>query len=194
MRILILLILTFLSLNATSQTSDEIEMIVLVNKVRTNPQSLIPAVEDYIKSITELINHKGNFTLKSNPNKNINAEVISEAKKLIAFLRTAKSVNTLELSLVLYPITKSHAQYLDSINQLKHTGPNGEPFANRFKNTGLMCGENCVISSSAINGLILLLIDLGNKDKGHRDNIFNPKYTQIAVGKFGNTWVQDFAY
>lgn len=192
MKKLVIFIFLFVSTIASAQTAEEIEMTILVNKVRTNPTSLIPEVEKYIASVKKLNSMGGKMTNKSTE-KNVNA--IGEANALIVFLKKVKPVNALELSVVLYSTTKTQATYLDSTNQLVHTDANGKTLAERTKSFGLVCGENCVFNtSSATSALIQLLIDLGVTDKGHRANIFNPNYKQISVAKVNNVWVQDFAY
>ena len=49
MKKLITIILIICSVSASfAQTAEEIEMVTLINQVRTNPESFIPAVEAYI--------------------------------------------------------------------------------------------------------------------------------------------------
>ena len=192
MKKLVIFIFLFVSAIVSAQTAEEIEMTVLVNKVRTNPTSLIPEVEKYITSVKKLNSMGGKMTYQST-GKSVNA--IAEANALIAFLKKVKPLNALELSLVLYPTTKAQATYLDSTNQLVHTDANGKSLAERTKSLGLVCGENCAFNTaSATSTLVQLLIDLGVADKGHRANIFNPNYKQISVAKVNNVWVQDFTY
>jgi uncharacterized protein YkwD len=189
MKNLLILIATILSFTATAQTATEIEMVTLVNQVRTNPKSFIPAVEAYIESAKKLNSLGGRMTNKTTGK---SVDNVMEAKFLISFLNTVKPVKPLELSIALYTITKSHANYLDSTKKVSHTGPNGQTLAERTKASGLSVGENVGTGSTATNAMVQLLIDLSSPTKGHRTNIFNPKYTQLSVGNTGNIWVQDF--
>lgn len=186
MKNLILIIATFLTLGATAQTNEEIEMVTLVNQVRTNPKSFIPIVEAYKASIG-----KEKYTNKTTGGK---IDMVAECNTLISFLKSVKPVSALELSLILYPVTKSQAKYLDSTKQCGHTGPNGQTLLDRTKGLGLLVGENCVSNNgkSITETLIQLLLDAGLKEKSHRANIFNPKYSQISVAKIGSVLVQDF--
>ncbi len=186
MKKVIILIVLCVSTIASAQTAEEIEMTNLINKIRTNPTSFIPVIEAYIASSKQL-----SFTNKKTGKQ---IDIVGEGTKLIAFLKNVKAVDSLKVSLVLYPIAKSHAKYVDSTKQIGHTGPNGQLFTDRVKSTGLTCGENVGVGRTATEVMIALLIDLSSPTKGHRTNIFNPNYKQVSVAKVGNIWVQNFAY
>lgn len=210
MKTLITLILLSLSVTYVGQTQKEIEMIILVNQVRTNPKSFIPVVESYIKTQDSLIqiNNKPlsekvklpstivitkstNNYLKVN---NYYEERITECKRLITFLKTQKPVKPLTSCSYLYIIASSQVKYIESIKHLTHDGPNGETATKRFTKGYILCGENCAIGETPTKVLLELLIDSGVKDKGHRKNIFLKEFTLISVGNAGNYWVQDFGY
>ena len=174
-----------------AQTAEEIEMVTLINQVRTNPSSFIPVVEAYIASAKTLKALGAKTTNKSNGKV---VDVVAEGEALIAFLKTAKPVKAMSVSVALYTVTKSHAQYLDSTKQLSHTGPNGQTLADRVKNVTKNAGENCGTGKTATDVMVQLLMDLSSPTKGHRTNIFNPEYKQVSVAKSGNTWVQDFIF
>lgn len=190
MKNLLILIATILSFTTNAQTAKEIEMIALVNQIRTNPKSFIPVIESYIVSVKKLKSLGGTITNKRTGI----VDGVVEGNALIAFLKIQKPVKALELSVILYPVTKSHANYLDSTKQVSHTGPNCQTLAQRTKSSGLLVGENVGTGITATDVMIQLLLDLSSSTKGHRTNIFNPKYTQLSVGNTGNVWVQDFIF
>lgn len=203
MKNLLILIATIFSFTATAQTAKEIEMVTLVNQVRTNPKSFIPVVEDYIKSIETKsksesfsgVKIKGAIvTKKTNNGLNYVNPMIAEAKALISFLKTQKPVKALTLSPALYKYAKAQSEYMDSIKTLTHAGPNGETATKRFTKGFTLCGENCAKAETANEALLILLIDMGNNPKGHRTNIFLKDFTQIAVGNTNDYWAQDFGY
>lgn len=187
MKNLLIIIATILSFTATAQTATEKEMFELVNQVRTNPKSFIPVVEAYIESCKKF-NAMGGKAKANGQSVNF----IAEANTLIRFLKTAKPVNALELSTKTYTITKTHANFLDSTKQVTHTSAKGESYNNRLKVLGLTGGENCTTGNDVKRAMLLLLLDIGVTEKGHRDNIFNDKYTKVSIGNTGNYWVQDF--
>lgn len=192
MKNLLILIATILTLTVNAQTeTEDINMVLLVNQVRTNPKSIIPAVEAYIESAKKLKALGGKVTNKSNGK---NVDVVAEAEALIVFLNNQKPVKALLYGGFIYPFAKSHAQYLDSTRQLSHIGRNGQTLEQRTKVLGFNMGENCGIGKTATDVMVQLLIDLSSPNKGHRLNIFNENYKQMAAAKAGNTWVQDFAY
>ena len=126
MKNLLIIIATILSFTATAQTAKEIEMVTLVNQVRTNPKSFIPVVEAYMTEMntaTKTLAGGVKMTRKVNP------ALIAELKNLITFLKTVKPVGELKTSTVLYPITKKFVSYLDSVKQITHVGPNGQTLA-----------------------------------------------------------------
>lgn len=201
MKNLLIIIATILSFTATAQTAKEIEMVTLVNQVRTNPKSFVPAVEAYIKDL-EAKQNGGGIKIKiagavvtkksTTVTGNFNG-LIAEAKKLIVFLNTQKAIKALTVSPALYVTAKTQAEYIDSIKTLTHDGLN-ESATKRFTKGFTLSGENCAVGTTATNAMIELLVDYGVANKGHRGNIFNKAFTQIAIGNSNEYWVQDFGF
>ncbi len=189
--IILILILNLFTLISFSQTSEEFEMIKVINKIRTNPKSFVVNIEDYISFLK---------------NKKADNEIILECKKLVSFIKNQKSLKPLDFNIALYYIvTKPHAHYLDSTNQIGHISINGEQIWDRAKKMGLNkttigksygLSENCAnVNNKSINVvLIQLLLDYGSVDKGHRKAILNDNAIQIAVARCGNVWLQNFIY
>ncbi len=199
MKFLLLLVITILSFTIVGQTSEEIEMITIVNQLRTDPKSFIPVVEDYIKKlkITQepIFDIKGvTITKRTNNIKSVNHELITEAKKLILFLNHVTPVKELMISENLYLIAKTQVTYIDSIKTITHAGKNCNSVTKRFTDNFILCGENCVIAPSLTEALLILLIDSGNNSKGHRTNIFLSSFTKISIAHKNQYWVQDFGY
>lgn len=198
-----LIIIAFLTLTTVilGQTASELEMINLINQVRTNPKSFIPVVENYIKNIESNSNGFDNIkikgavvTKKTNHKPEGMNQYIDAAKELIVFLNTQKPVKSLEFKPELYKMTKCQAIFLDSTKQVTHDGPNGTSFMFRTKNCGYLLGENCGTGQTATDVMLQLLMDVGVKNKGHRTNIFKADYKILSVGNSSKYWVQDFGY
>lgn len=177
---IILIVLLLISVKTNAQSPKEIEMFDLINELRTNPKSFIEIIENYEKSIT-------NFSFKQN-GKPIN--ILVETKKLKIFLKSVKPVNKLEFSNEIYTVTKTHANYLDSLKILSHTGKNGLTLRKRLPN--ITVGENVGNNLTPIQSVISFLLDLSDKDKGHRKNLLNPIWTKVSIGNSGTYWVQNF--
>lgn len=204
MKRIITIILVLISLITIGQTSDEMSMVSEINGIRTNPKSYIPKVETYIKGQEVWLekfdspNHKvmvtstsGTLT-KTNSVKNTNTVFgkdvfirnIKVAKELISILDTLTPMDTLIFDSTMYLITKSHGNYLSSVNQNGHYGPKGQSVNDRFKHLGYLVSENCG------GTLISLMVDSGIPGYGHRYTIINPKLSHISIYKVLNhpTW------
>jgi uncharacterized protein YkwD len=199
----VLLVLSLLTrIVLFGQTKEELEMITLVNQVRTNPKSFIPYIQNYIDKLETYnpINVIDTMAFKSckikithsNNVGNLNIKLINEAKELITILKKQKSLNALTFNIKAFQLSKKHVQYLNEIKELTHNGPNNQTFSKRFRYIGTDCGENCAENKLPIDALIDLLIDFGVNSKGHRSNLLYPKFTEISVANDGIYWVQDF--
>ncbi|MBL7760403.1 MAG: hypothetical protein JNK08_06870 [Sediminibacterium sp.] len=68
--------------------------------------------------------------------------------------------------------------------RISHHSSDGTSFANRMRKGGItQCASENISSGKddALVALILLYLDIGVPDLGHRKNLFNPVYTQIGV-------------
>lgn len=142
--------------------------------------------------------------LRKNPTK-FNQAVVQE------FLKQFPEVNAIDaISLVadlkgapanlsfLYPddglikMALTHATDLKKRNGIiSHQSASGKSFVQRIKEEGrYKCGaENLFVGSpDPLEALVLLLIDQGVKDKGHRRNLLDPTFTLMGASfKFINT-------
>ena len=199
MKHLLILVLAFLTLTPKAQTVEDADMVVLINQIRYAPKTFVPYVEAYIQRLETGIDTRKFKTVtvkvQSTAKKSgLTDSLIAEANRLIVYLKNKKSTYTIELAVGLYPITKAHAKYLDSTNQITHDGPNGQTLKDRTK--GYTVIENACLTKNGdvADCLVQLLMDYGTKVKTHRDNIFSGKVSQVSVARSGNVWVQDFIY
>lgn len=85
----------------------------------------------------------------------------------------------------LYAMASAHATDLKGRNGIiSHQSSLGKDFVQRIKEAGkYRCGaENVFIGTpEALEALILLLIDKGVKDKGHRKNLLDPAFTLMGA-------------
>ena len=123
------------------------------------------------------------------------------AKSLQEELSTVGELPKLSLNKTLIYLAQTHAK--DNLNQgkLNHNNANGKRFDQRIKETQIKkcASENLVTGpSNTLFALVLLYLDIGVPDLGHRKNLLNPIYAEIGIGaatKTGETYyiVQDFA-
>lgn len=92
---------------------------------------------------------------------------------------------------LLYPekgllkMASSHSSDLEKRGAvITHTSKSGKNFVQRINEVGTYsCGaENIYIGSpDPLEALVALLIDMGVPDKGHRKNLFDPKFGRMGV-------------
>ena len=177
-------------------TTREKNMIKEINLIRSNPKGYIPIVEEYIKnqraSIINVVSGK-KYIL----------EEIEVAKELIRELKRTASMPVLSPDKGVYRAAKLHGQEGKRKGSLDHTGKNGSwPWDRITKEAGYRNGgENLVGGLSDVReSVLILLIDSGIENRGHRKALLNPKWKYVAcyeVGKVGDMpyyWVQNFAF
>jgi hypothetical protein len=124
----------------------------------------------------------------------------SYAVSLKRDLYNAKPLPLLKPNKTLATIAQQHASALADVKaNPSHTSPDGKTFQQRMQKVGLKCvGENISFgSSNVILGLVLLYLDQGVPDLGHRTSLLNPSYTEMGIGISSypkNMWmiIQDF--
>ena len=210
MKNLVLVILVTLTSFVYSQTSEEMSMISEINKIRKDPKSYIPVVEEYIKTqektiefmsksnvkvsvkSTEVKLDKNNDFIPTGKTSNgvsVYKERITTAKELIKELETMSPLDTLVFDSTMYVITKGHGEYLTSVNKIGHYDKNGDGCSVRFKGVGPV-SEN--VANSGSNPLLVLMIDYGVSNKGHRKNLLNPDIKYVSVFINEHCVVQNF--
>lgn len=121
---------------------------------------------------------------------------------LIKELTTSPSLPFLEPEEKLYLTAKSHALDLSKYkNKIGHQSTNGTSFSDRMKMGGIIncASENISLGATEpVVSLLLLYLDIGLPDLGHRKNLMNPIFSKIGVSvqRFANNqdiMVQDFS-
>jgi len=194
MKNLATIILVFFSLKVNSQsfTSKDSAMVAEINNLRTNPQSYIPLVQEYVKLRQAL--------LKNNPLL-LKKEAIA-ADELVKLLKTLPSLSVLSINKDMFNITKDHTEYLVSINNITHASIDGKSSSERFKHLKFSSvSENVgkinkyLYEKGDFKTILLeLLIDTCSEGRGHRCNLLNSYNKFISVHISNGYYVQDFAF
>ena len=181
--------------NESYMSKMEKEMIAEINYLRSDPKAYIKHVETYIE---EQKQHKANGTGFGNEN-----EEIKTAKELIAQLKKTPRLSILKPHKGVFKAAKTHGIEGKKKGSLDHQGKNGSWPWDRVKKYApdLIDGnENLVGGPSSIQtAVMILLVDTGIPNRGHRKTLLNPDWKYIAcyyVGKVAdmpNYWVQKFA-
>ncbi len=166
---------------AKSLTVDQLEVLYFCNMLRLRPQFFLDRfVSPYMNAHKEL----------HGPNWKSLQKDLKKAKPLAAFMPHP----------ILFKTAMAHAKDLSTSGKLSHNSSNGDDFFTRITKSGLQgcAGENINYSTMniAAEGVILLLLDIGVADLGHRKALLNPSYLSIGIGissfKKGQVLVQDF--
>jgi hypothetical protein len=128
--------------------------------------------------------------------------VTPESNSLKAELLAMSPLPAFQLNAVLQGTAQAHADDIgDKMAPLSHSSTNGTDFGTRIKKAGIRfcASENISLSSqSVLLSVVLLYLDIGLPDLGHRRTLFDKNLREIGIGsalygKDQHFLVQDFA-
>lgn len=171
---------------ARYMTAEEIEMVKEINLVRSNPAGYIQYIEAYKNRIAE------GRAFGS----------VETANELISELRRTPKLTILQPTECIYAAAKKHGQDQRPTGDVDHVGTDGSYPWDRVKRecpNMLDGGENLVAGPSSVRDcVILLLIDDGIPNRGHRRTMLKADWKYAAcykvgqVGNMPNNWIQKY--
>jgi len=169
----------------------EKEVIIEMNKVRSNPGSYIPIMEEYKKRF------EGNrvkigvtrSVMLAYRKYMVTKEGVAAVDEAIAFLKRQKPVAKLSPSKGMSFGARDHVNDQSNTGKYGHYGSDeSDPFirVNRYGKWRKIAGENIAYGYSTAQDIVMqLIIDDGVPNRGHRTTMFNPEFNITGVS-FGD--------
>ena len=169
--------------------NEELQMIDEINLLRSNPNGYIPYVQEYISELQK----NGSF-----------GNSIETARELILELQQTPALSILEPKQCVFTAAQKHGMDEKSRGSTGHMGSdNSWPWDRVLRECPALSdgNENLVGGPDNVRrSVMLLLVDDGIPNRGHRKTLLNPAWKYVACYKVGtvnsmpNCWVQNFAY
>jgi uncharacterized protein YkwD len=189
-----LVLLPLVVLLATPSTF-EARVFAEIVALRTSPRAYAAKLRSYRKRFEgKVVKVEGRPDLKTH-------EGVSAVDDAIEDLEKVRSLPSLELSPGLSRAARDHARDLSRTGRVSHQGSDGSRPDQRIDRHGRWdgtVGENLTFANvPADEVVILLLIDDGVRDRGHRRALLKPAFRAVGVAcaphRYGKVCVMDFA-
>lgn len=157
----------------------EKQVLMELNRVRSNPKEYAQHIKKTFKYYEgNLLKYPGEFAIRT-------TEGVGAAEECYDFLMSAESLDTLRPSRGLTLAAKDHAEDQSETSETGHTGRDGSSPFDRIERYGQWlstAGENIDYGHNDARRIVLsLLIDDGVASRGHRENIFNPRFKVVGI-------------
>jgi len=174
----------------------EKEVIIELNRARTDPAGYAEFVEDFKK------HYVGKYIYLPGRNPIITREGAPAVNEAIEYLKSAQPVPPLRVSKGLSYAARDHVEDQGPTGLTGHYGSDKsspKERIDRFGKCGAAYGENINYGNRSARQIVMqLIIDDGIMDRGHRKNIFKAQFRVVGVSygphhSYGRMCVMDFA-
>lgn len=175
------------------------EIVDALNLVRLTPKSYIPLLEEHLATFIDEThyteNNESNVRIRTREGKAAVLECIS-------YLQTVEPVVGIKGNSLLESSALDHVKDLSQKNKLSHISADGSSIQHRIERYGTwrgFIGENIDCGNrSAVQIVMMLLIDDGDASRGHRENCLNPNFLEVGAAiashpSYHSCCVMDFA-
>jgi uncharacterized protein YkwD len=183
--------------NDFSYREVEVELFMIINSFRQEPSKLISLLESIIPRF------KGrNYHPKSGEEGFITQEGVLVVYEAIEYLQKLKPLPPFKFSKGLYLAAKKHLKDMDEHGLASHKGSDGSNLSDRvdlFGQWRVLVAENIAFNDYLAEDILInFVLDDGNVNRGHRENLFNEKLGVIGIAcgdhsTHGNCSVLNFA-
>lgn len=167
---------------------EEMAMVDEINLARTSPKVYVQYVNEYIKELEA----------------NQDNSAVATAKELIEQLEKMSPCVPLSVSECVFTAAKKHALDQKMKGDIDHQGRDGSFAWDRVPKECPMMkdGGECLVGGGKTvrKSMLLLLVDDGIANRGHRNTILNPEWRFVGcykigqVGKMANYWIQNYGF
>lgn len=158
----------------------QIELFLLLNQCRENPSLLITILEATIPRFNGKIYHP-----KSGQENYITHEGVLVVYETISRLRNQEPLPPLKLSKGLFLASKAHCNDIGENGLASHQGSDGLTLSQRVEFFGEWRGliaENIAFNDFLAEDILInFILDDGNPNRGHRENLLNPELKCIGI-------------
>ena len=158
----------------------QIELFMLLNQCRENPNLLITILETTIPRFNGKIYHP-----KSGQENYITHEGVLVVYETINRLKNQDPLPPLKLSKGLFLASKAHCNDIGENGLASHQGSNGMTLSQRVEYFGEWRGliaENIAFNDFLAEDILInFILDDGNENRGHRENLLNPDLKCIGI-------------
>jgi hypothetical protein len=182
---------------ASYLSSLEKEIILEINKLRTNPKRY---AEDYIAPLAKKYNRRLLYYPGDQPL--LTKEGVNALYECVRDLKRQQPLSIIYPSEGLTRAARDHVNDQSKTGRTGHQGSDRSSMRNRVERHGTWekrIAENIAYGGKTAQQIVIyLLIDDGVRDRGHRKNFLNPDFKMVGVAtgshpEYGLMSVMDFA-